>query len=118
MAGMCRRLWSRACGGCGEIGFFRSECGVMRNIIIVAAVAAGLGTIMAQTADKMTTNAALAKTASPTAAPVAAAAQSGSRNISIPPDGRGHFQTEGRIDGQRIQFMVDTGASVVALNER
>jgi aspartyl protease family protein len=90
----------------------------MRNIMILAAIAAGLGTIMAQTADKMTTNAALAKTTSPGAAPVAAVAQSGSRNISIPPDGRGHFQTEGRIDGQRIQFMVDTGASVVALNER
>ena len=90
----------------------------MRNIMIFAAVAAGLGTIMAQTADKMSTNAAIAKTASPAAAPAVTVAQSGSRNISISPDGRGHFQAEGRIDGQRIQFMVDTGASVVALNER
>jgi aspartyl protease family protein len=90
----------------------------MRNIMIFAAFAAGLGTIMAQTADKMSTNAALAKTASPAAAPAVTVAQSSSRNISISPDGRGHFQAEGRIDGQRIQFMVDTGASVVALNER
>jgi aspartyl protease family protein len=30
---------------------------------------------------------------------------------------RGHFATEGRINGQRVGFMVDTGASVVALNE-
>jgi len=30
---------------------------------------------------------------------------------------RGHFVTEGRIDGQRVSFMVDTGASVIALNE-
>src|ERR1700721_677563 len=35
----------------------------------------------------------------------------------IPPDSRGQFLTEGRIDGQRIDFMVDTGASLVALNE-
>ena len=28
-----------------------------------------------------------------------------------------HFDMEGRIDGQRMGFMVDTGASVVALNE-
>ena len=40
-----------------------------------------------------------------------------SRSLSIPRDFRGHFLTEGRIDGQRIGFMVDTGASVVALNE-
>ena len=44
-------------------------------------------------------------------------AQAGSRSISIPRDGRGHFETEGRIDGQRISFMVDTGASMIALNE-
>ena len=40
-----------------------------------------------------------------------------SRSLSIPCDARGHFQTEGRIEGQRIGFMIDTGASVVALNE-
>jgi aspartyl protease family protein len=95
----------------------------MRNIMILAACVAGLGTLMAQMADRISTNAAFAKTASPTAtssnvAPVLAVAQSGSRNVSIAPDGRGHFQTEGRIDGQWIEFMVDTGASVVALNER
>src|SRR4029078_6299015 len=45
-------------------------------------------------------------------------APSGSRTRSIPRDARGHFQTEGRIDGQRISFMIDTGASVIALNEK
>ena len=86
----------------------------MRNIMIIAAFIAGLGTIMAQMADKMTP--ALANTVAPKisaqdTAPV------GIRSISLPRDARGHFQTEGRIDGQRIGFMVDTGASVVALNE-
>ena len=47
----------------------------------------------------------------------AAMPQAGGRSFSIPRDGRGHFQTEGRIEGQRIGFMIDTGASVVALNE-
>ncbi len=32
----------------------RIECGVMRNIMIFAAFIAGLGTLMAQMADKMT----------------------------------------------------------------
>jgi aspartyl protease family protein len=89
----------------------------MRNIMIFAAFIAGLGTIMAQMADKMTPTPALASTVLPNATPVETVAQTGIRSISLPRDGRGHFLTEGRIDGQRIGFMVDTGASVVALNE-
>jgi aspartyl protease family protein len=91
------------------------EYGVMRNIMILAAIMIGLGTFMAQMADKMTP--ALAHTASREPAPVETVGQAGVRSLSIPRDARGHFQTEGRIDGQRIGFMVDTGASVIALNE-
>jgi aspartyl protease family protein len=83
--------------------------------MIFAAFMVGLGTIMAQMADKMTP--ALANTTAQKAAPVESVTQTGIRNLSIPRDARGHFLTEGRIDGQRIGFMVDTGASVVALNE-
>jgi aspartyl protease family protein len=36
----------------------------------------------------------------------------------VPRSGRGHFDVEGRVDGRRIAFMIDTGASVVALTER
>jgi aspartyl protease family protein len=90
----------------------------MRNIMIFAAFIAGLGTIMAQTADKMTSASALANSASRKAASVETSAPASPRSISIPPDGRGHFLTDGRIDGQRIDFMVDTGASVVVLNEK
>lgn len=89
----------------------------MRNIMIFAAVMAILGTIMAQMADKMTPTPALASTASRNTAPAETVGQAGIRSLSIPRDSRGHFQTEGRIDGQRIGFMVDTGASVIALNE-
>ena len=88
----------------------------MRNIMIFAAFMVGLGTIMAQMADKMTPTPAQASTSARKTAAVEPPAPSG-RTLSIPSDSRGHFQTEGRIDGQRIGFMVDTGASVVALNE-
>jgi aspartyl protease family protein len=87
----------------------------MRSILIFAGLLVGLGTFMAQTADRMTATPALAKTTSGKASPEPA--QTGIRSLSIPRDARGHFQTEGRIDGQRISFMVDTGASVIALNE-
>ena len=86
----------------------------MRNIMIFAAIMVGLGTFMAQIADKMTPQAASAHVASKTVDPVG---QSDGRSLSIPRDGRGHFLTEARIEGQRIGFMVDTGASVIALNE-
>jgi aspartyl protease family protein len=89
----------------------------MRNILIFAAIMIGLGTSMAQMADKMTPAPASATTTARVAAPAETVAQAGFRSLSIPRDARGHFETEGRIDGQRIAFMVDTGASVVALNE-
>lgn len=40
------------------------------------------------------------------------------RSVMIPRDSRGHFQVNGRVDGKQMAFMVDTGASVVALTER
>ena len=90
----------------------------MRSIMIFAAIMIAAGTFMAQIADRMTP--ALANTAPRKAAVVEAPttpAPSGSRTLSIGRDSRGHFETEGRIEGQRIGFMVDTGASVIALNE-
>jgi aspartyl protease family protein len=86
----------------------------MRNIVIIAAVMIGLGTFMAQMADKMSSASA---TSVPHATVAVATTAPAGRSLNIPRDGRGHFQAEGRIDGQRIGFMIDTGASVVALNE-
>lgn len=37
------------------------------------------------------------------------------RTVTIARDRRGHFQVEARVDGRRLDFMVDTGASVIAL---
>jgi aspartyl protease family protein len=87
----------------------------MRNIMIFAAVMICLGSFMAQMADRMTP--ALANTISHHPAPETLVTPAAGRTLSIPHDARGHFETEGRIEGQRIAFMVDTGASVVALNE-
>jgi aspartyl protease family protein len=89
----------------------------MRNIMIFAAFMICLGTVMAEVADKVTPTSAAATTAARKAPPAETVAQAGNRSLSIPSDARGHFATEGRIDGQRIAFMVDTGASVIALNE-
>src|SRR3954464_5550594 len=90
----------------------------MRNIVSTALVVVGAGTWMAQTADKMTASHGTTGANTTASARVQEAPRSGVRSLSIPRDPRGHFLTDGRIDGQRIDFMVDTGASVVALNEK
>ena len=95
-----------------------NEYGVMRNIVIFAAIMICLGTVMAEVADKLTpAPAAATTTTARKALPAETVGQAGGRSLSIPRDARGHFATEGRIDGQRIAFMLDTGASVIALNE-
>lgn len=41
--------------------------------------------------------------------------QASSGRISLPADGGGHFMGSGSINGRPVQFMVDTGASTVAM---
>lgn len=89
----------------------------MRSILIFAAALVVLGTAMAQIADRITPAPAQAHAAPHATVGMAATSETYGRSISIDRDPRGHFRTDGRIDGQRLSFMVDTGASVVALNE-
>ncbi|MGZ5031660.1 MAG: retropepsin-like aspartic protease family protein [Usitatibacter sp.] len=44
------------------------------------------------------------------------AAQTGSRQtVTLPADSRGHFVTDGMVNGTHMRFLVDTGATLVAL---
>ncbi len=90
----------------------------MRSVLIMAGLLVGGGTVMAQMADRMMSNAApIPKPAIKVASLPDVPSNAAIRSVSIPRDARGHFQTDARIDGQRITFMVDTGASTIALNE-
>jgi aspartyl protease family protein len=40
------------------------------------------------------------------------------RSVVVARDGRGHFDVDGRVNGRRVSFLIDTGASVVALTAR
>src|SRR3954465_13275523 len=57
---------------------------------------------------------AMAVTTQPAPAP---ALSSGVRTVTLHSDGRGHFQVDARVDGRSIDFLVDTGASTIALRE-
>jgi aspartyl protease family protein len=86
----------------------------MRTILIFAAVLIGLGTLMARVADSMSPS--VAPKAAVAAAKSAAPANA-SRSATIAKDAYGHFQAQARVDGRDIGFMVDTGATVIALTE-
>jgi len=45
-----------------------------------------------------------------------AARSAGGSRIVLPVDGRGHFMTQGTINGRTVNFMLDTGATSVALS--
>jgi aspartyl protease family protein len=42
-------------------------------------------------------------------------APTGSRMVTLHDDGRGHFRTEARVEGRRVEFLVDTGATAIVL---
>jgi aspartyl protease family protein len=88
----------------------------MRNIVIIAAVLCALGVIMGKAAGRITP----APTAQAAVSPAqnsssTTPAKTGPRTHHISRDGRGHYQAYGRIANRTITFLVDTGASVIAL---
>ncbi len=42
-------------------------------------------------------------------------AASGAASITLQADGQGHFMTQGQINGGTVRFLVDTGATMIAL---
>ena len=93
--------------------------------LIVAAV--GIAGVASQVTSKLDAPPAAkppvaAKVASaPKAAPARPSTQPvslGGRKVVVQRDRRGHYAVEATINGRRMDVMVDTGASVVAVNER
>ena len=90
----------------------------MRAVLIFLCIVAAICTFASQQLDKWNkTGQPPAMLASARAAPTAPVSQSGSRTVTLQSDSRGHFQVDARIDGRSVDFMVDTGASVIALRE-
>jgi aspartyl protease family protein len=89
----------------------------MRSIIVIAGLTLVAGTLISSWLDRGTTAARSKQPETQAAAAVPSQSRS-ARTVSIGRDHRGHFQANGRVDGRSVSFMVDTGASVIALTER
>ena len=88
----------------------------MRQIIILAGSLLVSGVLAAHMIDQA------ARREAPPPAATALAAVPAERNslpgsVTIARDSRGHFVVAARVDGRRMSFMLDTGASRVALRQ-
>jgi aspartyl protease family protein len=89
----------------------------MRSIIVVAALAIAAAVLAPRYLSQV-------RPATATAEPPARAAaatpvvDARGRSVVIARNGRGHFDVDGRVNGRRVGFLIDTGASVVALTAR
>ena len=92
----------------------------MRNLIILAFVTLLIAGTATQFAERYGPNAApdAASAATPVAREEPVPIYKGARSVTLRRDRRGHFATEASINGRRLNLMVDTGASVVALTQR
>jgi aspartyl protease family protein len=90
----------------------------MRQIIIFAGMLLAMGVVAARVADQAarTPPATSALAAAP--APAAARQNSYGSSVVVPSDARGHFVVDARVDGRHMAFMLDTGASLIALRAR
>jgi aspartyl protease family protein len=91
----------------------------MRSVLIFAALALAAGAVVPKYAAQMQHgNAAPTMMAAARPEPAVASNAADSRSVVIAPGPNGHFEVAGSIDGRRLEFMVDTGASVIALTSR
>lgn len=89
----------------------------MRAALIFLCIVAAVLTIASQQLDKWNKAGRPAIMASAKASPPPAANPASSRTVTLQSDRSGHFQVDARVDGRAVDFMVDTGASVIALRE-
>lgn len=87
----------------------------MRYVLVIAAAVLILSAYAARFADQAMTQPPHAAAVQPVT-PMPEPMRSG-RSMTLEADRQGHFQVEARIEGRRLGFVIDTGASLVILRE-
>jgi aspartyl protease family protein len=86
----------------------------MVRILVIALILLAAGVFAVRDIEKYTGRS-NAMTATPAPAPVSSAPAL--RNVVLTKGANGHFAVEARVDGRRLEFIVDTGASHIALRQ-
>ena len=89
----------------------------MRQIIAFAVVALVAGGYLARYADKTVVEAPAPQAATLQTAEQPMQVLAGQHKMELASGRDGHFRVDARVDGRHIDFMVDTGASLVILRE-
>lgn len=89
----------------------------MRAAIIVFLLVAVGGVLASQHLGKAYSPSGQSAAAMATAAKASQPAQTHGRMVTLQSDRGGHFQVEARVDGRPMEFLIDTGASAIALRE-
>jgi len=88
----------------------------MRTVASFAALAIVAGIVIPRYASQATVgHAAQAVTATQPAVAQQQPAVYDSRSVVVPRNAQGHFQIDARVEGRRLTFMIDTGATMIAL---
>jgi aspartyl protease family protein len=85
----------------------------MRSVITFAAMALIAGTIVPRYVQQMSDRRGPSDDRAPAAAATPASGEP--ETVEVPRDASGHFRVQARIDGLSLEFMLDTGASMIAL---
>jgi aspartyl protease family protein len=89
----------------------------MRHIIIFAAAVLIVGGYVARFADKAVNDTPQVAAVQPVSQARDPEPMSSGHSMMLDSDRLGHFKVDARVDGRRLDFMVDTGASLVILRE-
>jgi aspartyl protease family protein len=86
----------------------------MRQTLLFAVVALILAAVIPRYYENLRPAAGIS---TPSMALATPAGSTASRSVTLRQGGNGHFQLEAVVDGRRLDFLVDTGATSVALRE-
>jgi aspartyl protease family protein len=90
----------------------------MRNFLLFAVLALVAAIVVPRLAEKATGGAPSGPVGARQAQSPAPEPSNNGRTFVVRKDNRGHYNVEGRVDGRRMDFVVDTGATIIAIPAR